>query len=96
MTAADVLYETPQVALVAATIARTLKPQGVAWLADPGRRTAVTFLEECERHQLAAECVDQVKVNDANAQLTVSVFEIRHASSSRVQVPARPAGNAGK
>jgi len=96
VTAADVLYETPQVALVAATIARTLKPQGVAWLADPGRRTAVTFLEECERHQLAAECVDQVKVNDANAQLTVSVFEIRHASASRVQVPARPAGNAGK
>lgn len=78
VTAADVLYETPQVALVAATIARSLAPGGVAWLADPGRRTAVTLVEECDKQGLAAECVDRVHSVDANAQLTVSVFEIRH------------------
>jgi 2-polyprenyl-3-methyl-5-hydroxy-6-metoxy-1,4-benzoquinol methylase len=82
VTAADVLYETPQVALVATTIARTLAPQGVAWLADPGRRTAVTLVEECAKQGLAAECIDQVRSVDANAQLTVSVFEIRHQAVS--------------
>jgi 2-polyprenyl-3-methyl-5-hydroxy-6-metoxy-1,4-benzoquinol methylase len=79
VTAADVLYETPQVALVAATISRTLAPGGVAWLADPGRRTAVTLIEQCQQFGLVANCIDRVPSEDASAQLTVSVFEIHHA-----------------
>jgi 2-polyprenyl-3-methyl-5-hydroxy-6-metoxy-1,4-benzoquinol methylase len=76
--AADVLYERPQVPLVAATIARTLAPGGMAWLTDPGRRPAEAFVDECQRHGLTAQCIERVPTVDANAGLTVSVFEIRH------------------
>lgn len=82
VTAADVLYEKPQVALVAATIARSLAPDGVAWLADPGRRTAVTLFEECTQQGLAVQCVDAVKLVEGTTHVTVSVFEIRHAISA--------------
>jgi len=79
--AADVLYEPPQARLIAETIAATLAPQGVGLVADPGRRTAETFLETCAAHRLTARCVDRVPAVDAGARLTVSVFEVRWAAA---------------
>ena len=77
--ASDVLYELPQAALVAAALARTLKPGGLGLLSDPGRRTAESLIEECGQRGLRAQRVEQVPLLDAELPLTVSVFEIRHA-----------------
>lgn len=75
--ASDVLYEKPQAALIADTLARTLAPGGLGLVSDPGRRTAPALVEECTSRGLLAECVQRVSTEDANAQLTVSIFEIR-------------------
>ncbi|MEO7360533.1 MAG: methyltransferase domain-containing protein [Gemmatimonadaceae bacterium] len=50
--AADVLYERPYGTLVAAAIAATLKPDGEAWIADPGRSGLDVFLEQATVHGL--------------------------------------------
>ena len=50
--AADVLYERPYGTLVAAAIAATLKPDGEAWIADPGRSALDVFLEQATVHGL--------------------------------------------
>lgn len=50
--AADVLYEPPYGTLVARAIAATLKPDGVAWIADPGRSGLDVFLEQVPVHGL--------------------------------------------
>ena len=43
MLAADVLYEKHHAEALAAVVARTLAPHGVALVADPGRARAVNF-----------------------------------------------------
>lgn len=50
--AADVLYERPYGTLVAAAIAATLKPDGEAWITDPGRTALDVFLEQATVHGL--------------------------------------------
>lgn len=50
--AADVLYERPYGTLVAAAIAATLSPTGVAWITDPGRSGLDAFLEQATVHGL--------------------------------------------
>ncbi len=77
--ASDVLYELPQAALVAAALARTLSPDSLGLLSDPGRRVAGSFIEECGKRGLTAVCVEQAPAIDADTRSTVSVFEIRHA-----------------
>jgi 2-polyprenyl-3-methyl-5-hydroxy-6-metoxy-1,4-benzoquinol methylase len=79
--AADVLYELPQSAQVAAALARTLSPQGLGLVSDPGRRPAETFVAECGRQGLAAERVGRVPTSDWGARLTVSVYEVRRAAN---------------
>ncbi|MGD9723831.1 MAG: methyltransferase [Pirellulales bacterium] len=75
--AADVLYEKPQAALIADVLSRTLAPDGLGLVSDPGRSTAEALLDECRRRGLAASCIDRVPTTDAGAKLTVSVFAIR-------------------
>jgi ETFB lysine methyltransferase len=75
--ASDVLYERQQPALVAGVLARTLSAGGIGLLTDPGRRFAESFIEECARQDLKAELTGSVPAEDAKAQLTVSIFEIR-------------------
>lgn len=77
--ASDVLYERPQGALVAAAVARTLLPGGLGLVSDPGRRNAEAFVDECGGRGLSARCVRRVPTTNADAQLTVSIYEIRHA-----------------
>lgn len=50
--AADVLYERQYSTLVAAALAATLKPDGEAWITDPGRSGLDTFLEQAAVHGL--------------------------------------------
>jgi ETFB lysine methyltransferase len=47
--AADVLYEREYAQLVSATIRSTLKPGGMAYIADPGRAALEPFREEAKR-----------------------------------------------
>ncbi len=75
--ASDVLYEAPQARLIADILARALPPAGLALVTDPGRRTAPALVEECTALELSARCVDRVPAEDAGAELTVSVYEIR-------------------
>ncbi len=77
--AADVLYETPQAALIAAAIDRALAPHGRGLVTDPGRPTATALIEACAERGLRAKCIDRVPTTDAGAKLTVSVFEIQRA-----------------
>ncbi len=75
--ASDVLYERQHPALVAAVFSRTLSARGLGLLTDPDRRTAGPFIDECAKLGLTAERVALVPAEDAPAQLTVSIFEIR-------------------
>ena len=50
--AADVLYERPYGTLVASAIAATLRPDGEAWITDPGRSGLDAFLEQASVHGL--------------------------------------------
>lgn len=50
--AADVLYEPPYGTLVARAIAASLKADGEAWIADPGRSGLDVFLEQVPVHGL--------------------------------------------
>ena len=75
--AADVLYEQPQAALVAAVIARTLAPAGWALVADPGRRTAEAFFEACQAAGLVASRRKPVPTREGDTRLTIHLFEVR-------------------
>jgi predicted nicotinamide N-methyase len=75
--ASDVLYEAPQAALVAATIARTLTHRGVALVSDPGRRTAPALVPACRDLGMTVREIAHVPTEDANARLTVTIFEVR-------------------
>jgi predicted nicotinamide N-methyase len=77
--ASDVLYEGWHAALIAAALASTLTAGGLGLVSDPGRRTAPAFVEECLRMGLVATCAQRVPTHDADAALTVSIFEIRRA-----------------
>jgi hypothetical protein len=72
-----VLYEAPQASLIAGILACALQRGGMALVSDPGRRTAPALVEECTARGLQAHCVDRVPAQDAGADLTVSVYEIR-------------------
>jgi len=50
--ASDVLFEKPNIPLIAAAFSRTLAPGGRGLLTDPGRPPAAAFPAECERHGL--------------------------------------------
>jgi ETFB lysine methyltransferase len=50
--ASDVLFEKPNIPLVAAAFSRTIAPGGRGLLTDPGRPPAAAFPAECQRHGL--------------------------------------------
>ncbi|MCE9607681.1 MAG: methyltransferase domain-containing protein [Planctomycetia bacterium] len=54
--AADVLYERPNVPLVAALFAKYMRPDGVGYCSDPERRVASSFADECRRLGLTVNC----------------------------------------
>jgi 2-polyprenyl-3-methyl-5-hydroxy-6-metoxy-1,4-benzoquinol methylase len=76
--AADVLYEKAYPALVAEAIDRTLGPDGLALVADPGRRGAGPFHDECRQRSLDIHRVLQRPYHNGTVQHTVDLYEIRH------------------
>jgi len=57
--AADVLYERPYPALIASAITRTLAPNGVATIVDPGRVHAPAFTPACEAEGFSVSAEQQ-------------------------------------
>lgn len=80
--ASDVLYETSYPALVADALARTVAPEGVALIADPGRVATPTFITECARRGLhVARKTDTPFVEGAIRQ-TIQIYELSHAPAA--------------
>jgi predicted nicotinamide N-methyase len=77
--AADVLYERPYGVLVARAIARTLAPDGIAILADPGRIAAADFDREAAACGLVIDDIDRVPFDTGVARQHIDIRCIRHA-----------------
>jgi predicted nicotinamide N-methyase len=78
--ASDVLYERNYGPFVAGAIAAALKPDGVAWLADPGRVARDTFVRALG--PLGLQVTDRTKISfrDGSISQTITVFEIHRSS----------------
>lgn len=61
--ASDVLFEKPNIPLIAAAFSRTLAASGRGLLTDPGRPPAAAFAAECERHALRIVEQSQIPVS---------------------------------
>ncbi|HWB07760.1 MAG TPA: methyltransferase domain-containing protein [Pirellulales bacterium] len=75
--AADVLYEKAYPALIASAIDRTLAAEGLALVADPGRRGSGPFQEECRARGLTVERVLPAPYDNGSVCHTVDLYEIR-------------------
>lgn len=78
--AADVLYEKDYPALVASAIDRSLKPNASALVADPGRRGATPFQQECLDRGLSPRRLQQSPFHNGSVQHTVDLYEIRRGT----------------
>lgn len=76
--AGDVLYERPHSALVANAIARSLAPNGKAWITHPNRPPSVTFGDECRQRGLVTTSLGIVQRHQGGVTHTVETLEIRH------------------
>jgi predicted nicotinamide N-methyase len=81
--ASDVLYEKPSVAIVAAALARSLSPTGMALVADPQRLHAKLFPDECRRQGLDVVRTVGIPIERNGIRQTIDLFEIRMPVSSR-------------
>ncbi|HEX5445107.1 MAG TPA: methyltransferase domain-containing protein [Pirellulales bacterium] len=75
--AADVLYEKDYPALVAAAFGQTLAPAGLGLVADPGRRGAAPFVEECAARGLAVRKLLTAPFDNGSVCHTVDLYELR-------------------
>ena len=75
--ASDVLYEPSHAELVAAAIDRTLASGGRAFVADPGRLAAPTFVSECGRRGLTIRTYARLPYVDGPINQTIDLYEIR-------------------
>jgi ETFB lysine methyltransferase len=80
--AADVVYEKPYPALVAEVFLRTLAPQGLGLMADPGRPGIKRFVEECRARALNIRACDHVRYDDGKVRPTVEVHEITRTAGA--------------
>jgi ETFB lysine methyltransferase len=79
--ACDVLYERPYAALVAEAIARSLAPDGVALVADPGRVAADAFLEAAGLRGLGVRALTALPYQEGNVQQSIRLYQLRAARS---------------
>ncbi|MFN2565374.1 MAG: methyltransferase [Gemmatimonadaceae bacterium] len=74
--ASDVLYEHTYGTLVAAAIARSLRPMGLAILADPGRVAAADFVDAARSRGLEVWTADRVRHTHGTATQTIDLYEV--------------------
>ncbi|MDA1080893.1 MAG: methyltransferase domain-containing protein [Gemmatimonadetes bacterium] len=75
--ASDVLYEPAYAGLVAGIISSSLVPDGVAFVADPGRLALPAFLEACDQRGLDVTVRMQVPHHDGAIHQVITIHEIR-------------------
>lgn len=75
--AADVLYEKEYAALVANCIAKALKPDGVAIVADPGRLALPAFRESIIQNQLTISNTTLIPFAEDKVKQTIQIMWIR-------------------
>jgi ETFB lysine methyltransferase len=80
--ASDVLYERTYGPFVAGAIAAALAPNGVAWLADPGRVARDAFVRALGPIGLKITERTKIPFRDGTISQTITVFEIRATPSS--------------
>jgi predicted nicotinamide N-methyase len=76
--AADVLYEPHHSAALAAVIARTLAPAGLALVADPCRTRAAGFADACRAQGLGVVKTKARRPHGATDGPSVEIYNIRH------------------
>jgi predicted nicotinamide N-methyase len=74
--ASDVLYEHTYGVLVAAAMARSLRPHGLAILADPGRIAAAEFVDAARARGLEVWTADRVRYSHGPAPQTIDLHEL--------------------
>jgi predicted nicotinamide N-methyase len=74
--ASDVLYERPYGPLVAATIAASLAPGGVAIVADPGRVARDAFLDALGQNDLQLSGKEEVAYVAGEIRQTITLYTI--------------------
>ncbi len=74
--ASDVLYERPNVPLVADAFARLLVRGGLGLVTDPGRRHAEAFPELCRERGLTCTCVARVPMTHGTSRPTIDLYEL--------------------
>jgi predicted nicotinamide N-methyase len=79
--ASDVLYEREYATLVAEAIVKTLKPGGLALVADPGRIALLAFVTACEQLGCTVGIRARVKWEDGPAKQTITIHEIHPPAS---------------
>ena len=80
--ASDVLYERTYGPFVASAIAAALAPNGVAWLADPGRVAREAFVRALGPVGLRIADRTKIPFREGAVSQTITVFEIRPLRSS--------------
>jgi predicted nicotinamide N-methyase len=75
--ASDVLYERAYGPFVAGAIAAALAPNGVAWLADPGRVARETFVRALGPLGLKVAERTKIPFREGTITQTITIFEIR-------------------
>ena len=79
--ASDVLYEREYATLVAEAIVKSLKPGGVALVADPGRIALLAFVTACEQLGCTVGVRTRVRWEDGPAKQTITIHEIHPPAS---------------
>ncbi|HWA99645.1 MAG TPA: methyltransferase domain-containing protein [Pirellulales bacterium] len=78
--AADVLYERPNSALVAATILHSLAAHGEALVTDPRRGAAAGFADECRRRELLVR-QSEIPIMVDGKDYTIDLYRISRSGS---------------
>ena len=80
--ASDVLYERQYADLVAQAIVASLKPGGMALVADPGRIALLAFISACEDRGCATGIRVRVPWEEGTVKQTITIHEIRMAGDA--------------
>ena len=75
--AADVLYERDYGQLVARVLSRTLEPEGMATVADPGRTAATAFVSHCEALGLSVHARRKIRFEEGSIRQMIQLYDVR-------------------
>lgn len=75
--AADVLYERHMPALIAEVLSRTLSPDGLGIVTDPGRQRAQSLARCCREQRLDARHVERRPAMYGKTPMHVDIYEVR-------------------